>query len=70
MCYNKVNEEGCTEVEFDYYLALANLFDQGYPTILHDHGCTPATPSPVEPGENEAEMQERVKHPHRPQGSI
>ena len=61
MCYIKVNE---TEVEFDYYLTLANLFDQGYPTLPHIHeerlSLDPldkkqyTSPSPEESGEDEA----------------
>ena len=38
MCYNKVNE---TEVEFDFYLALADLYDQGYPTLEHSSPVSP-----------------------------
>lgn len=30
----RVNE---MEVEFDYYLTLANLFDDGYPSVPHLH---------------------------------
>jgi hypothetical protein len=58
MCYNKVNE---TEVEFDFYLALAGLYDQGYPTLEHSLPVPPSqedkkesiSPSPEESGEDE-----------------
>jgi hypothetical protein len=58
MCYNKVNE---TEVEFDFYLALAGLYDQGYPTLEHSSPVSPSqedkkesiSPPPEESGEDE-----------------
>lgn len=61
MCYIEVNE---TEVEFDYYLTLANLLDQGYPTLPHIHEehlllgpldmKQSTSSSPEESGEDEA----------------
>lgn len=59
MCYNQVNE---TEVEFDFYLALADLYDQGYPTLKHFHSSDSPTqedkkgsisPPPEQSGEDE-----------------
>lgn len=55
MCY-KVNE---TEVEFDYYLSLARLFDQGFPSVPHIHESSQLdkqrslSPSPEESEEDE-----------------
>lgn len=33
------------EMEFDYYLSLAKLFDEGYPSIPHVHASIPAPPT-------------------------
>ena len=56
MCYTKVNE---TEVEFDFYLSLADLYDQGFPSVPHIHESTQEdkkesiSPPPEESGEDE-----------------
>lgn len=56
MCYNKVNE---TEVEFDYYLSLADLYDQGFPSVPHIHESIQEdkkesiSPPPEQSGEDE-----------------
>ena len=34
-----------TEEEFDYYLAIANLYDEGFPSIPHVH-CEADSTSP------------------------
>ena len=51
MCYNLVNE---TDVEFDYYLSLAKIFDEGYPSIPHAH----AEPIPEECANKDAPSEE------------
>ena len=34
------------EMEFDYYLSLAKLFDEGYPSIPHVHCANASIPAP------------------------
>jgi hypothetical protein len=50
MCYNKVNG---TEVEFDFYLTLADLYDQGYPTLEHLH-ASPSSQSQTQEDKKES----------------
>ena len=33
------------EMEFDYYLSLAKLFDEGYPSIPHVHYASASIPA-------------------------
>ena len=42
----RVNE---MEVEFDYYLSLAKLFDEGYPSLPHLHETSEASLISPEP---------------------
>jgi len=59
MCCKEVNED--VGMEFDYYLSLARLFDEGYPAIPHVHDCIGPAPPPVdtEGGEGQIQGQER-----------
>lgn len=56
MCYKFVNE---TDVEV--CLALAHLYDQGFPTIPHVHDCITPTPSPESTEESEEDTQSKAK---------
>ena len=53
---HKVNE---TEVEFDYYLSLARLWDEGYPTIPHVHDCISPTRPPEKTEGREGRIQKQ-----------
>ena len=61
MCYISVNK---TEVEFDYYLSLAKIFDEGYPSIPHapfETSSSPWPPSDDIPKQDDSTPEEYAK---------
>lgn len=63
MCYFNQSD---TEVEFDYYLSLAGLYDQGFPGVPHIHESIQSdkqqgtSPSPEESGEDEGHREQQL----------
>ena len=46
MCYMHIEVKGKREEEYDYYLSLARLYDEGFPLIPHAH-CENVLVSPA-----------------------
>ena len=63
MCYISQSD---TEVEFDYYLSLSDLYDQGFPDVSHIHESSQldkqrsTSSSPEESGEDEGHREQQV----------
>lgn len=49
MCYIMHDVNLDVENEYDYYLCLAKIFDEGYPSLVHVHSETSSSlPSPTD----------------------